>query len=136
MSDHSNKDKTAFFEAIGYEIGTAIARGMLRGILHEIAEYDALMEAAESVTEISTNEEAATERDGHKTQIKDCQACWCNTCANLEKCVIKKVHHAPLEERVEGVPWPCLDCRDGMRFMPLEKERRCDSYVEGGANYG
>ncbi|MDR2513763.1 MAG: hypothetical protein LBD02_00960 [Christensenellaceae bacterium] len=68
-----------------------------------------------------------------KTNIADCKACWCNTCAKLA--------HCPLDdgsaETDEENPFPCVGCVDGIRYSPKEGEPDCGEYEEfDGENYG
>ena len=102
-------------------------------INEDASDKEGLIAAARNVTETITNEE--DEEEPGKTNIGDCQTCWCNTCTYLEKCYIRRREHGNLESN-GGKPWPCFECYDGERFMPLEKERRCSGYEEGEENYG
>ena len=123
------------FYASGYERGEAAAAeflGMVRGFLHGVAPLLEAYAAAQNVTETITDEPDSMERGeaGEKTDIGDCVACLCNTCANIEKCV-----EAP-DEFVIGIssmhPYPCDGCEDGMRFLCLES--KCAGYVQGEEN--
>ena len=94
------------------------------------AAMEAAFVALDNVTENITNDDGAEREAGEKTQLDDCAACLCNTCANIESCV-----HAPEEvHRFVGVrPYPCADCLDGMRYTNLDDA--CEGYVEGSGNY-
>lgn len=59
-----------------------------------------------------------------KTDIRDCHACWCDTCGKLEEC---KKHRDGAE--TDGIcPLPCIGCVNGLRFKAKEKEP-CADYL-------
>lgn len=64
-----------------------------------------------------------------KTDIQDCHACWCDTCAKLEGCGKHREG-----QKADGIyPYPCTGCANGMRFRPQEEEP-CKEY-EDAASY-
>lgn len=97
-------------------------------------------EGDEIVTETVTDDEA-----DNKTRLGDCKTCWCNTCANIERCL-----KAPEGQEFFGArPFPCVGCTDGRRYMPkeikdgdpisafaIEATERCPciGYLEGEEN--
>ena len=81
------------------------------------AAFKTMTTAFEMLSELMPDDEIVTEtitegdEAGKKTQLEDCAACLCNTCANIEKCC-----NAPAGLELIGVrPYPCADCLDGMK---------------------
>lgn len=67
-----------------------------------------------------------------KTDIRDCRACWCDTCGKLEECE----KHRDGAKWDEIRPFPCIGCFNGMRFKPTDEEP-CAEYTEAaGFNNG
>lgn len=112
--------------AAGYAAERAFAilfDGMVRGIADGFAELTA---PAGGVELVNGNED---EEDEPKTTIQDCRRCWCDTCAKLEECEKHGDGRTP-----DGLrPFPCVGCKNGMRFKPIE-EARCEEY-EGAAGF-
>lgn len=67
-----------------------------------------------------------------KTRIADCRGCWCDDCADIEKCWR---HYKGQQPRLD-TPYPCVGCMDGMRFRPKEDEPDCEYREGGGQNHG
>lgn len=115
--------------AAGYAAGRAFALlfdGMSRGIADGFAELAA---EAGGVELVNGGEDEEPEL---KTDIRDCRACWCDTCAKLEDC---EMHRDG--EKADGLrPLPCIGCVNGLRFRPKEEEP-CEEYEEAaGFNNG
>jgi len=59
----------------------------------------------------------------------DCAGCWCDSCANIEKCI-----NAPLPNAIQADrPFPCWGCAPGMQYMPIlegEENCTCAGYAE------
>ena len=114
----------------GYSAGRAFALlfdGFSRGIADGFAEM-----AAGGGLELVNSEDDEDGEAEMKTDIRDCRACWCDTCAKLEEC----------EKHRDGTKWdgirpfPCIGCLNGMRFRPRDKEP-CEEYTEAaGFNNG
>lgn len=115
--------------AAGYAAGRAFALlfdGMSRGIADGFAELAA---EAGGVELVNGGEDEEPEL---KTDIRDCRACWCDTCAKLEDCELHRDG-----EKADGIrPLPCIGCVNGLRFRPKEEEP-CEEYEEAaGFNNG
>ena len=123
------------FENLGRAMGQIVAAFRRR---YE-AGLDDDEDGGEIVTETITDEDEA----GSKTQLEDCKACWCNTCAILEKC--EKMRDGLMlsdiypKRNAPARPRPCAGCNDGDRFMPIYEEAngdcQCGEYVQGEENY-
>lgn len=111
-------DITAAFAAYGYEMGCAFA-AMLDGFTRGFADQRGTADSE------PTAEKDATE-PVLKTDIRDCRACWCDTCARLDECAIHREG-----ESTDGIrPLPCIGCINGMRFMDKKHEPNCGLYEE------
>jgi len=135
--DNKKVIETEVFEAMGYEVGQAFA-AYTRGILLGLSGYAT---AAENVTETVTNQDDCKDFEAdhvierEKTQIEDCETCWCNTCTQIEKCA-----HIPTDIKWGlRTPFPCHGCGDGKQFMPRPVEKAacpCSHYIAGSENNG
>ena len=108
------------FEILGYEIGQAFAAYM-RGAISGFSDFSALAPAP------GKTPDSRPVMNGKQLNkdYKDCEACLCNTCANLDSCTSIRVGY------VQGCirPNPCIGCADGMRFSPVEP-LRCGKYKD------
>ena len=125
----TNTTNTAH-QASGYD---AAAAGESQQM--ELSEYalDAagrLPEAYRGVTITGAELEAAAGsrgEEGGKTQLGDCIACLCNTCANIGMCT-----DMPYDWTGDGIrPYPCADCSDGWRYTELDET--CVGYVKAAS---
>ncbi len=116
----------------GLGIGYAFAP-FFRGLLQGVEDYEIEHAARDMMAENDAQEiEEGLKRPIQKTEIGDCQKCWCDQCAKLEQC--EKLREGALPDGIR--PFPCIDCGDGMRFKPCE-EARCEDFVPGeGMNNG
>ena len=113
--------------ALGYDLaralavmGDAFARGMAGGFA------DVAAPAGGGVELVHDEEDEEPEL---KTDIRDCRACWCDTCTKLEDCQQHRDGAKP-----DGIrPFPCIGCLNGMRFRPQE-ETPCEEYEEAAGN--
>jgi len=75
-------------------------------------------------------------REERVEQSSDCAGCWCNSCANIEKCVnTPHTHDIPDRHR----PNPCWGCAPGMQYMPIlegEEHCTCAGYAEDTPDNG
>lgn len=96
---------------------------------------EAVFPAAMAALYWTQDDQPATASEGapQKTDIADCKACWCNTCAKIENCPLDDGSGDP-----DGLrPYPCVGCVDGIRYSPKEGEPDCGAYEEfDGENYG
>ena len=139
-------------EAYGQEVGAAIVRGLIEGVRRELAEFSPLFKLsadiaavekdyyagfAADVTETITEPDEDEERPGGKTHLDDCLICWCNSCANIERC--KKDTRTLADYDKNPRPFPCANCTDGMRYMPMteahDEKPPCSGFERGSANY-
>lgn len=133
MADFKIDDKTLLRMGLG--IGYAFAP-FVRGLLRGLEEFE-IEEAARDIQEENDaiRQEQADEtlkRPADKTRIGDCRKCWCNQCGNIEEC--ESIREGSLPDGIR--PFPCVDCADGLRFMPTE-EPPCDFFKKGNSvNYG
>lgn len=113
--------------ALGYDLARALAvmgDAFARGIAGGFADMAAPAGGGVELVQEDTDEETYT-----KTEIKDCRACWCDTCAKLENCQQRRDGAKP-----DGIrPFPCIGCLNGMRFRPKE-ETQCEEYEEAAGN--
>ena len=107
-------------------VADAFARGVADGLTAHAQELAA---EAGGVEMVNGGEDEEQEL---KTDIRDCRACWCDTCAKLEDC---EMHRDG--EKADGLrPLPCIGCVNGLRFKPKEEEP-CEEYEEAaGFNNG
>ena len=74
---------------------------------------------------------AAVEQE--ETHPGDCWGCWCDTCANVGKCINEPPTHWKLCDSPRIIPWPCGQCEAGQRYMPIlegEDNCTCAGYAE------
>lgn len=135
MAENENKalDEEAIANcayAAGYDLAHAIAvmlNEFARGVSNGLADGFAGLAAEGGGVELVNNGE--DEEPELKTDIRDCRACWCDTCAKLEDC---EKHRDGAE--ADGLrPFPCIGCLNGMRFKPQEEEP-CDDYIKCDGN--
>lgn len=62
-----------------------------------------------------------------KENLHDCAYCWCDSCAHLEACQMRRAcaHNVTKNQH----PLPCIGCTEGRQFMPKDT-RRCRRYEE------
>lgn len=111
-----------------YEAGrkTAIA---LNGFIQGFADVLAVIPAAGGVELV---DDPDGEEPKEKTDIRDCRACWCDTCGKLEECTSSRDG-----AEADGIrPLPCVGCFNGLRFRPKEKKPCADYKPIAGFNNG
>jgi len=115
------------FENLGRAFG-AIAAAFRRGFE---AGYTNVTENVTGEDDDDLDSDFADDSEaGEKTQLDDCEACLCNTCANIEKC--RNADEG--REVIGGKPYPCVDCGDGMRYICVDEV--CEGYVKAASgNY-
>ena len=112
----------------GYSAGHALAV-LVDGFIQGLADGRVELAAAGGVEPVNGGEDAEPEL---KTDIRDCRACWCDTCAKLEEC---EKHRDGAE--ADGLrPFPCIGCLNGMRFKAQEEEPCADYLPIDGNNNG
>lgn len=114
-----NLDPEQLYE-IGRSLGFAFG-AFVQGFLDGKEDFEGAFEEANAD---DGSEEEKLERV--KTNVRDCRACWCDSCQRIEECELHREGEVP-----DGVrPFPCLGCENGMRFRPKE-EPPCHLYKEG-----
>lgn len=114
---------------IGWLCG-ALANAFMQGFKEGFEDYE-FVKAENDIKDIHEKEEGL-KRPAVKTEIGDCQKCWCDQCAKLEECVNMREGEAP-----DGIrPFPCVGCDNGLRFQPCEAERCADFEQGAGFNIG
>lgn len=108
------------FAQYGYSAGRALA-ALLDGFIQGLADGRTELAGGMGGVELVQDDEPEL-----KTDIRDCRACWCDTCGKLEEC--QKCRNGSLPDGLR--PLPCIDCVNGIRFMPKEKQP-CPEYIEG-----
>lgn len=109
----------------GVGLGYAFAR-FFQGLRAGVEDFE-LEQAAENLADGNCHE-----KERGKTNLADCQACWCDRCALIDRCQ----RHRDGEQGDAQTPNPCAGCEDGMRFFPVER-KPCPDFKEGnGFNHG
>ena len=113
------------FEGIGFLVAAALS-GFETG-----SRAFGIMQEERAIKDLHEND-APEEPEAVKTEIYDCRKCLCDQCAKIEEC--EKHRGGALPDGIR--PYPCLGCRDGMRFKPCE-EPPCEEFVQSeGVNNG
>ena len=123
MADIKIDDEMLLRAGVG--IGYAFAP-FFRGLLQGVEDYEVEQAARDIMAEHDAQEaEEGLKRAFQKTEIGDCRKCWCDQCARLDQC--EKLRDSAIPDGIH--PLPCIDCENGMRFMPTE-EAPCNYFVQ------
>lgn len=106
-------------KALGFLFGS-----FLRGLLDGMEEFESVCADLEA-----KQKEEVDGLQRFKQDNGDCAACWCDTCEKLEQCAELLTGEIP-----DGIrPFPCVGCKEGMRFRPTDAEEgKCRDYIERG----
>lgn len=119
-----NIDEDTLYRA-GVGVGYAFAQ-FFRGLHAGVEEFE-LEQAA-----LKLQSDDCDAAPPEKTNIAECRACWCDRCAEIERCD----HRRDGAAKTKDAPNPCAGCVDGMRLFPIERPPCPDFREGGGFNHG